>query len=135
MITSITCKTVQIITKQILKKIKNKTCNMIWKSKNNIEGTVDKTSLKCKGVWIWSVSFSSVFPLQNHPRFFFFLNFVPLSPSLPAVSPPLPPSLCPSVYQTSSIIIRVKRIHWFKRFLSFSSKRGYLASGAFFSLI
>lgn len=79
------------------------------KEQNNIEGTVDKTSLKCKGVWIFRDFLSSVmFPLWHlshqstcHPSplkpFHQHLSessppcFVFFSPPFP--SPPSPPPL------------------------------------------
>lgn len=74
------------------------------KEQMNIEGTVDKTSLKCKGVWILFSRFSFVtLPLwhlhpENTPSFCFHLSFLPSPPGsrLPYATRAIHPSIHPS---------------------------------------
>lgn len=119
------------------------------KEQNNIEGTVDKTSLKCKGVLNFFFFFIFIFflcyhcgtsaikpPVTLHPWNLSFLSTKPhpSEPSTPSLSSRLPSplglrlhyswilphSLLPSIRQTHDTQ-NEKKIHWFWRFLSFSS--------------
>lgn len=109
------------------------------KEQNNIEGNVDKTSLKCKGVWMLQIFFLWMFPLWHLslqstsflPKFIFshlhpltLSSYWPHPPhiycTLPASVPPsLPPLIHPSNKNTDNHA-KEKKNHWFWRFLSFS---------------